>query len=149
MLNAIRLHRVLRAALERVDRAFIDPDAMVPWLPPNGFTGRVHRMDARVGGSCRMSLANVTTGTNHSFGGEHLELVPYERIRRTDRFDAPGLPGATQATVAFPKVSCETETSILQEGVRDVIPPEACILGWQESLALLAKLLEAEIPDSP
>jgi uncharacterized protein YndB with AHSA1/START domain len=147
MPNTIRLHRVLRATPERVYRAFIDPDAMVKWLPPNGFTGKVHHMDARVGGSYKMSFTNFTTGKNHSFGGEYLELVPNERIRHTDKFDAPDLPGMMQVTVTFKKVSCGTEVNILQEGVPDVIPPEACYLGWQESLALLAKLVEAEIPD--
>lgn len=147
MPSTIRLHRVLRASPERVYRAFLDPDAMVKWLPPNGFTGRVHQMDARAGGSYKMSFTNFATGTNHSFGGEYLELVPNERIRYTDKFDDPNLPGAMQATILFTKVSCGTEISITQEGIPDVIPPEACYLGWQESLALLAKLVEAEIPD--
>lgn len=143
--NTIRLHRVLRAAPECVYRAFLDPDAMVKWLPPNGFTGKVHRMDARVGGEHRMSFTNFTTGESHSFGGKYVELVPNERIRYTDSFDDPNLPGEMQATITFTKVSCGTELSIVQEGVPDVIPPEACYLGWQESLALLAKLVEAEI----
>src|SRR5581483_6251892 len=147
MPNTIRLHRVLRATPERVYRAFIDPDAMAKWLPPNGFTGKVHSMDARVGGSYKMSFTNFSTGGSHSFGGEYLELVPYERIRHTDKFDAPGLPGVMTVTVTFKKVSCGTEVHIVQEGVPDVIPPEGCYLGWQESLVLLAKLVEAEIPD--
>jgi uncharacterized protein YndB with AHSA1/START domain len=147
MPNTIRLHRVLRATPERVYRAFIDPDAMVKWLPPNGFTAKVHHMDARVGGSHRMSFTNFTRGTTHSFGGEYLELVPHERIRYTDKFDDPNLPGTMQVTVALKEVSCGTELSISQEGVPDIIPTEACYLGWQESLALLAKLVEAEIPD--
>jgi uncharacterized protein YndB with AHSA1/START domain len=147
MPNSIRLHRVLRATPDRLYRAFLDPEAMVKWLPPNGFTGKVHQMDARVGGSYKMSFTNFTTGKSHSFGGEYLELVPNERIRHTDKFDAPGLPGTLQVTVTFKKVSCGTEMNVLQEGVPDAIPPEACYLGWQESLVLLAKLVEAEIPD--
>ena len=144
--NTVRLHRVLRAAPERVYRAFLDPDAMVKWLPPNGFTGKVHKMDARVGGSHRMSFTNFTTGQGHSFGGEYQELVPSERIRYTDKFDDPNLPGQMQVTVTFKKVSCGTELNIVQEGIPAAIPLEACYLGWQESLALLAKLVEAEIP---
>ncbi|MFO7278429.1 MAG: SRPBCC family protein [Pseudomonadota bacterium] len=147
MPSTIRLHRVLRAPPERVYRAFIDPDAMAKWLPPNGFTGKVHSMDARVGGSYRMSFTNFTTGSTHSFGGEFVELVPHERIRYTDRFDDPGLPGEIQVTVALKKVSCGTELNITQEGVPDVIPAEMCYLGWQESLQQLAQLVEAEIPD--
>jgi uncharacterized protein YndB with AHSA1/START domain len=147
MPNTIRLHRVLRAAPERVYRAFLDPDAMAKWLPPNGFTGRVHQMDARVGGSHRMSFTNFTTGTTHAFGGEYLELVPYERIRYTDQFDDPNLPGTIVVTIVLAKVSCGTEIHITQEGLPDIIPTEACHLGWQESLALLGKLVEAEIPD--
>lgn len=149
MPSTIRLHRVLRAAPERVYRAFLDPDAMVKWLPPNGFTGKVHHMDARVGGSHKMSFTNFTTGKSHSFGGEYLELVPHERIRYTDTFDDPNLPGAMQVTITFKKVSSGTEVNITQEGVPEIIPTEACYLGWQESLALLAKLVEAEIPDEP
>jgi uncharacterized protein YndB with AHSA1/START domain len=149
MPNTIRLHRVLRATPERVYRAFLDPDAMVKWVPPNGFTGKVHRMDARVGGAYKMSFTNFTTGKSHSFGGEYLELVPQERIRYTDKFDDPNLSGAIQVTITFQKVSCGTEVNITQEGVPDIIPAEACYLGWQESLALLAKLVEAEIPDAP
>lgn len=145
--NTIRLHRVLRATPERVYKAFLDPDAMAKWLPPHGFTGKVHHQDARIGGSYKMSFTNFTTGRSHSFGGEYLELVPHERIRFTDRFGDPNLPGEIQTTVTLKKVSVGTELGIVQEGVPDVIPPEACYLGWQESLALLAKLVEAEIPD--
>ena len=147
MPNTIRLHRVLQATPERVYRAFLDPDAKAKWLPPNGFTGKVHHMDARVGGSYKMSFTNFTTGKSHSFGGQYLELAPHERIRYTDKFDDPNLPGAMQVTVNLKKVSVGTEVNITQEGVPDVIPAEACYLGWQESLALLAKLVEAEIPD--
>ena len=145
--NTIRLHRVLRATPERVYRAFLDPDAMVKWLPPNGFTGKVHQMDAKVGGSHRMSFVNFTTGKGHSFGGTYLELTPHERIRYTDKFDDANLPGEMQVTIALQKVSCGTELNITQEGVPAIIPAEACYLGWQESLILLAKLVEAEIPD--
>lgn len=147
MPNTIRLHRVLRATPDRVYRAFIDPEAMVKWLPPNGFTGKVHHLEARVGGTYKMSFKNFSTGGSHSFGGEYLELVPGERLRHTDKFDAPGLPGVMTVTVTFKKVSCGTEVNITQEGVPDVIPVEGCYLGWQESLTLLAKLVEAEIPD--
>jgi uncharacterized protein YndB with AHSA1/START domain len=149
MPSTIHLHRVLRATPERVYRAFLDPEAMVKWLPPNGFTGKVHHMDARVGGSYKMSFTNFTTGKSHSFGGEYLELVPNERIRHTDKFDDPNLPGLMQVTILFKKVSCGTEVNITQEGVPDSIPAEACYLGWQESLALLGKLVEAEIQDEP
>jgi uncharacterized protein YndB with AHSA1/START domain len=147
MPSTIRLHRVLRTTPERVYRAFLDPDAKVKWLPPNGFTGKVHHIDARVGGSYKMSFTNFTTGKSHSFGGQYLELVPNERIRYTDKFDDPNLPGEMQVTVTLKKSSFGTEVNITQEGVPDVIPAEACYLGWQESLALLAKLVEAEIPD--
>ena len=147
MPSTIRLHRVLQATPERVYRAFLDPDAKAKWLPPNGFTGKVHHMDARVGGSYKMSFTNFTTGKSHSFGGEYLELSPHERIRHTDKFDDPNLPGAMQVTINLKKVSCGTELNITQEGIPDVIPADACYLGWQESLALLAKLVEAEIPD--
>jgi uncharacterized protein YndB with AHSA1/START domain len=147
MPGTIRLHRVLRATPERVYRAFIDPDAMVKWLPPHGFTGRIHQMDARVGGAYRMSFTNFTTGTTHAFGGEYRELVPNTRLRYVDRFDDPGLPGEMDVTITLRPVSCGTELHIVQEGVPDVIPTEACYLGWQESLFLLAKLVEAEIPD--
>lgn len=149
MPSTIRLHRVLRAAPERVYRAFLDPDAMVKWFPPNGFTGKVHHMDARIGGSYKMSFTNFTTGKNHSFGGEYLELVPHQRIRHTDKFDDPNLPGAMHVTITFKRVSGGTEVNITQEGVPDTIPAEACYFGWQESLALLTKLVEAEIPDGP
>jgi uncharacterized protein YndB with AHSA1/START domain len=147
MANTIRLHRVLRAAPEKVYRALLDPDAMVKWVPPHGFTGKVHHLDAKVGGTYKMSFTNFSTGRSHSFGGRYLELVPHERIRYTDKFDDPNLPGEIQATVTLKKVSVGTEVHIVQEGVPDVIPPEACYLGWQESLALLAKLVEADIPD--
>jgi len=145
--NTIRLHRVLRATPERVYRAFIDAAAMSKWLPPNGFTGQVHHIDAKVGGTYKMSFTNFTTGTSHSFGGEFLELTPHERIRYTDRFDDPNLPGQIQTTISLNKVSVGTELNIVQEGVPAAIPAEACYLGWQESLTLLAKLVEAEIPD--
>ena len=144
--NTIRLHRVLRAAPERVYRAFLDPDAMVKWLPPHGFTGKVHRMDAKVGGSHSMSFTNFTTGQSHSFGGTYVEMVPNERLRYTDKFDDPNLPGEMSVTITFTKVSCGTELNIVQEGVPAVVPPEMCYLGWQESLVLLAQLVEAEIP---
>jgi uncharacterized protein YndB with AHSA1/START domain len=147
MPNTVRFHRVLRARPERVYRAFLDAEAMVKWLPPNGFTGKVHHLDARVRGTYKMSFTNFTSGNSHSFGGEYLELVPNERIRHTDRFDDPNLPGEMTVTIALQQVSVGTDVSIVQEGVPDVIPPEACTLGWQESLALLAKLVEAEIPD--
>ena len=147
MPSTIRLHRVLRAPPDRVYRAFLDPDAMVKWLPPNGFTAKVHHMDARVGGSHKMSFTNFTTGKSHSFGGRYLELVANERIRYTDAFDDANLPGEMQVTVTLKNVSCGTELNVVQEGVPEAIPPEACYLGWQESLFLLAKLLEAEIPD--
>ena len=147
MPNTVRLYRVLRATPERIYRAFLDADAMAKWLPPNGFTGKVHHLDARVGGSYRMSFTNFTSGHSHSFGGEYLELVPHERIRHTDRFDDPNLPGEMQTTITFTKVSVGTEVNIVQEGVPDAIPPEACYLGWQESLTLLTQLVEAEIPD--
>ncbi len=145
--NTIRLHRVLRATPERVYRAFLDPEAMAKWLPPNGFTGKVHQLDAEVGGMHRMSFTNFSTGRSHSFGGQYLELVPHERIRYTDKFDDPSLPGEMQCTVTLKKVSCGTELDIVQEGVPEVIPTEACYLGWQESLTLLAKLVEPEILD--
>ena len=147
MPSTIHLHRVLRATPERVYRAFLDPDAKVKWLPPNGFTGKVHHMDARVGGSYTMSFTNFTTGKSHSFGGQYVELAPHERIRYTDKFDDPNLPGAMQVTVSLKKVPVGTEVNITQEGVPDIISAEACYLGWQESLSLLAKLVEAEIPD--
>jgi len=145
--NTIRLHRVLRATPEKIYRAFLDADAMSKWLPPHGFTGRVHHIEAKVGGTYKMSFTNFSTGNSHSFGGEYLELIPNERIRHTDKFDNPGLPGEMQTTITLQKVSCGTEVSIVQEGVPAVIPSEACYLGWQESLTLLAQLVEANIPD--
>ena len=145
--NTIQLHRVLQATPEKVYRAFLDGDAMGKWLPPNGFTGKVHHMDAKVGGTYKMSFTNFSTGKSHSFGGEYLELVPYERIRYTDRFDDPALPGEIQTTITLKKVSCGTELNIVQEGVPSIIPAEACYVGWQESLILLTKLIEPEIPD--
>jgi len=147
MSNSVQFHRVLRAAPEKVYRAFLDADAMAKWLPPNGFTGKVHHIDAKVGGTYKMSFTNFATGHSHSFGGEYLELVPHERIRHTDRFDDPSLPGVMQTTISLKRVSCGTELNIVQEGLPAVIPPEACCLGWQESLTLLAKLVEADIPD--
>jgi uncharacterized protein YndB with AHSA1/START domain len=145
--NIIRLHRVLRATPERVYRAFLDPDAMAKWLPPNGFTGKVHQLEAKVGGSHKISFMNFSTGKSHSFGGRYVELTPHERIRYTDKFDDPSLPGEMQTTVTLKKVSVGTELNIVQEGVPDAIPAEACYLGWQESLVLLSKLVEVEIPD--
>jgi len=145
--NTIRLHRLLRAPPERIYRAFLDADAMAKWLPPNGFTGKVHHLDPKVGGTHKMSFTNFTTGRSHSFGGIYLELVPHERIRYTDKFDDANLPGEIQVTITLKKVSVGTELNIVQENVPDVIPAEACYLGWQESLILLAKLIEAEIPD--
>jgi uncharacterized protein YndB with AHSA1/START domain len=147
MPNTVRFHRVLRATPERVYRAFLDPDAMAKWSPPNGFTGKVHHIDATVGGSYKMSFTNFTSGKSHTFGGTYVELVPHERIRYTDKFDDPNLPGEMQLTVTLKKVSVGTDVTIVQEGLPDVIPAEACYLGWQESLTLLAKLVEAEIPD--
>jgi uncharacterized protein YndB with AHSA1/START domain len=146
MPSTVRFHRVLRATPERVYRAFLDADAMAKWLPPNGFTGKVHHLDAKVGGRFKMSFTNFTSGNSHSFGGEYLELVPDERIRYTDVFDDPNLPGELQVTVTLKKVSVGTDLTIVQEGIPDAIPAEACYLGWQESLTLLAKLVEAEIP---
>ncbi|MBV9617955.1 MAG: SRPBCC family protein [Verrucomicrobia bacterium] len=145
--NTIRLHRVIRATPEKIYKAFLDSDALAKWLPPNGFTCKVHHVDARVGGSYKMSFTNFTTGKSHSFGGTYLELKPHERIRYTDKFDDPNMPGEIQTTITLKKVSCGTEVSIVQEGVPGVIPAEMCCLGWQESLILLAKLVEAEIPD--
>ena len=143
--NTIRLHRVLRATPERVYKAFLDPDAMAKWLPPNGFTGKVHHMDARVGGSHKMSFTNFTTGKSHSFGGTYVELKPNERIRYTDRFDDKNLSGEMQVTVTLKKVVVGTEINIVQEGIPDVIPVEACYLGWQESLQNLKQFVEPEI----
>ena len=145
--NTIRLHRVLRATPERIYRAFLDAEAMGKWLPPNGFTGKVHHLEAKVGGTYKMSFTNFGTGKSHSFGGTYLELVPHERLRYNDQFDDPNLPGQMQVTITLKQVSCGTELEVVQEGVPAVIPPEACYLGWQESLILLAKLVEADIPD--
>lgn len=147
MPSTVQFHRVLRTTPDRLYRAFLDAEAKVKWLPPNGFTGKVHHLDARVGGTYKMSFTNFTTGKSHSFGGEYLELVPGERLRWTDRFDDPKLPGVMTVTVRLKKVLVGTELHITQEGIPDAIPAEACVLGWQESLALLAKLVEAEIPD--
>ena len=144
--GTVTLHRVLRAPAERIYRAFLDPDAMAKWLPPHGFTGKVRHLDARVGGSYRMSFTNFATGDTHAFGGQYLELVPLERIRHTDGFDDPNLPGMMVTTIALRAVSCGTELSIVQEGIPGAIPIESCYLGWQESLLLLAQLVEAEIP---
>lgn len=146
-MSTVQLHRVLRATPERVYRAFLDADAMAKWLPPNGFTGKVHHMDAKVGGGYKMSFTNFSTGKSHSFGGKYLELKPGVLIRYTDAFDDPALPGEMLTTVSLSAVSCGTELRVVQEGLPDVIPVEACYLGWQESLTLLAKLVEAEIPD--
>jgi len=145
--HTIRLHSVLRATPERVYKAFLDADAMAKWLPPNGFTGKVHHIDAKVGGTYKMSFTNFSSGKSHSFGGEYLELVPNERIRHTDKFDDPNLPGEMVTTITLKRVFCGTELNVVQEGVPEVIPAEACYLGWQESLILLGKLVEAEIPD--
>jgi uncharacterized protein YndB with AHSA1/START domain len=144
--NTVRLHRVLRTKPERVYRAFLDAAAMCKWLPPNGFTGTVHELDAKVGGRYRMSFTNLTTGESHSFGGEYLELVPGQKIRHTDKFDDPNLPGEMITTITLKPVSVGTELNVVQEGIPDAIPAEACYLGWQESLTLLALLVEAEIP---
>ena len=145
--GTVRLHRVLRATPERVYRAFLEPDAIAKWLPPYGFTCQVHHMEAREGGTHKMSFRNFSTGNGHSFGGEYLELVPFEKIRYTDRFDNEHLPGEMRVTVSLRQVSCGTELSIVQEGVPEVIPVEMCYLGWQESLVQLARLVEPEIPD--
>lgn len=146
-MSTIRLHRVLRTKPEKIYRAFLDADAMVKWLPPHGFTGKVHHLEAKVGGTYRMSFTNFTTGNSHSFGGKYLELMPNEKIRHTDQFDNPGLPGEMMTTITLKQVVCGTEVNITQEGVPDVIPAEACYMGWQESLTLLAQLVEPEIPD--
>jgi len=144
--NAIRLHRIIKATPERIYRAFLDADALTKWLPPNGFTGKVHHLDAKVGGTFKMSFSNFGSGQVHSFGGEYLELVPHELIRYTDKFDDPALPGVMQTTVSLREVFCGVELTVVQEGIPEVIPPEACYLGWQESLVLLAQLVEPEIP---
>jgi uncharacterized protein YndB with AHSA1/START domain len=146
MPNTIRLHRVLRATPERVYRAFLDADALVKWLPPHGFTAKVHHNDPKVGGTYKMSFKNFSSGASHSFGGKYLELIPNERLRYTDVFDDPNLPGEMLTTIVLKKVSVGTEINVTQEGVPDVIPAEACYLGWQESLTLLTQLVEPEIP---
>jgi uncharacterized protein YndB with AHSA1/START domain len=146
-IHTIRLHRVLRATPERIYRAFLDADALVKWLPPHGFTGKIHHMDAKVGGTYKMSFTNFTSGKSHAFGGTYLDMVPHERLRYTDKFDDPNLPGEMLTTITLKEVSVGTELSIVQEGVPGVIPAEACYLGWQESLTLLAQLVEAEIPE--
>lgn len=145
--GTVRLHRVLRSTPERVYRAFLDPDAMAKWLPPHGFTGKVHDMDARVGGGYRMSFTNFGTGKSHAFAGKYVELTPHSRIRYTDQFDDPNLPGEMQVMVSLTPVACGTELSVVQEGLPPAIPVEFCYLGWQESLALLAQLVEPQIPD--
>jgi uncharacterized protein YndB with AHSA1/START domain len=145
--STIRLHRVLRTTPEKLYRAFLDADAKTKWLPPNGFTAKVHHLDAKVGGTYKMSFTNFSTGKSHSFGGKYVELVPHERLRYTDRFDDPNLPGEMQTTVTLKKVSCGTELNVVQEGVPEIIPAEACYLGWQDSLNQLEKLVEPEIPD--
>ena len=146
--NTVKLHRVFKSKAERVYKAFIDADAMAKWLPPNGFTGKVHEMDARVGGSYKMSFTNFSTGSSHSFGGEFVEMVPNEKLVYTDKFDDPNLPGEMRTTVTIKDVSVGVELNVVQEGIPEVIPVEACYLGWQESLTLLGKLVEAEIPDA-
>ena len=145
--NTVRLHRVLRSTPERIYRAFLDADAMTKWLPPNGLTGKVHHLDATVGGTFKMSFTNFSTGKSHSFGGTYLELKPHTRIRYTDTFDDPNVPGEMHVTITLKQVSCGTEMTAVQEGIPEMIPVEACYLGWQESLTLLTKLVEAEIPD--
>jgi len=145
--NTVRLHRVLRAPAERIYRAFLDADAMAKWLPPHGFTGKVHHIKAEIGGTYEMSFTNLATGHSHSFGGEFLELVPNERIRHTDRFDDPNLPGQMQTTISLKNVAVGTELSVVQEGIPSAIPAEECYLGWQQSLVLLTQLVEAEIKE--
>jgi uncharacterized protein YndB with AHSA1/START domain len=147
MSNTVRLRRILCAAPEKLYRAFLDPDALAKWLPPHGFTGKAHQLEATVGGHYKMSFTNFSTGRSHSFGATYLELVPHERIRYRDQFDDPNLPGTMETSITLRKVSCGTELSIIQQGLPEVIPPEACCLGWQEARALLALLVEAEIPD--
>ena len=147
MSGTVRLHRVIRATPERLYRAFLDADAMAKWLPPHGFTGKVHHLDATVGGTYGMSFTNLSSGHSHSFGGTYIELVPDERICHTDRFDDSNLPGEMRTTIIFKQVSCGTELQVVQEGIPDVIPVEQCHLGWQESLVLLTLLVEADIPD--
>ena len=145
--NTVKLHRVLRAPAQRIYRAFLDADAMCKWLPPHGFTGKVHQIKAEVGGTYKMSFTNLTTGNSHSFGGEFLELVPNQRIRHTDKFDDPNLPGLMTTTITLKAVSVGTELSVVQEGIPTAIPVEACYLGWQESLTLLTQLVEPEIKE--
>ena len=145
--NSVRLHRVLRASPEKIYRAFLDADALPKWLPPNGFTCKVHHLDAKVGGHFKMSFTNFTTGKSHSFGGSYEELVPHERIRYSDKFDDPNMPGEMRTTITLGKVTCGTELNVLQEGIPAAIPAEMCYLGWQESLILLGKLVEVEISD--
>lgn len=145
--GTVKLHRILKAPAERVFKAFVDADALAKWLPPHGFTGKVHAIDPRVGGSYRMSFTNFSAGSSHSFGGDFLEVVPNRRLSYTDRFDDPNLPGEMRTTVTFKPVSCGTELNVVQEGIPAAIPTEACYLGWQESLALLAQLVEAQVPD--
>lgn len=147
--GTVRLHRILKAPPERVYRAFLNPEAMAKWLPPHGFTGKVHSMDARVGGSYKMSFTNFSTGKSHSFGGTYVELTPHERIRYTDKFDDPNMPGEMNVTISLKPVACGTELNIVQEGIPAAIPVEFCYLGWQESLALLAHVVEPQIPDGP
>jgi uncharacterized protein YndB with AHSA1/START domain len=147
--NTVRLHRVLCAPAERVYRAFLDPDAMAKWLPPHGFVGKVHHMDARVGGGYRMSFTNFGTGKSHSFGGTYVALTPHEQMKYTDKFEDPNLPGEMQVTITLRKVACGTQLEIVQEGLPSAIPVEFCYLGWQESLSLLAHLVEPQIPDGP
>ena len=149
MPGTVTLHRVLKAPADRIYRAFLEPDAMAKWLPPHGFTGKVHEMDARVGGGYRMSFTNFGTGSSHSFGGTYLELVPNEKLRYNDRFDDPNLPGQMEVTVTLKQVMTGTELNVVQTGIPDAIPVEFCYLGWQESLALLAQLVEPNIPDNP
>ena len=144
MTGTVKLHRVLRAPPERVYKAFLDADAMAKWLPPHGFTGKVHHLKAQVGGTYKMSFTNLGTGQTHSFGGEYLDLVPNQRIRHTDKFDDPNLPGEMITTVELKRVFCGTELTVVQEGIPSAIPPEACYLGWQQSLVLLAQLVEAQ-----
>jgi uncharacterized protein YndB with AHSA1/START domain len=146
MPDTVRLHRVLRAPADRVYKAFLDPDAMAKWLPPYGYTGKVHQMQPEVGGSYRMSFTHFASGRSHAFGGRYLELVPNERLRYTDAFEDPGLPGTMETTVTLRAVSCGTEVAIVQAGIPDAIPVEACYLGWQESLTMLAQLVEADVP---
>lgn len=146
-MSTVQLHRVLRTTPEKLYRAFLDPHALAKWLPPNGFTAQVHHLDAKVGGGFKMSFTNFGSGKSHSFGGTYLDLRPNELLRYTDVFDDPNLPGQMVTTVTLAAVSCGTELKVVQEGIPDVIPPEACYLGWQESLVLLAKLVEAEVAD--